>query len=140
MNENSKDDPPHEKLLPDKGNISLQNHSAPMVQPAAKITFWKSKLLWQFAIGFLGWFIAVGIFWGVAFNGRSISSIDVEEFFFMWLCPMSINLFALVVLAAYKSVRGIAFGILAAMGTNLLISLILGLETNAACMVPFIFE
>jgi hypothetical protein len=59
----------------------------------------------------------------------------------MWfingICVLPLNLAIMLLLLWKKFTRMISLGILTAYGVNLIISLILGLSTNAACLIPF---
>jgi hypothetical protein len=48
-----------------------------------------------------------------------------------------LNLIILILLSVIRRTRQIAWGIFAAIGLNLLISLLMGSFENAFCMVPF---
>lgn len=86
----------------------------------------KNRPLWQFAAGFLGWFLVNGLIW-----------LFFKDNIGLNLLVFPVNLIVLIVLFAVKKNRKYAQGVLAAVGVNLLISLILGLFFNAFCFIPF---
>jgi len=116
QNNQSEDQPPEE------------GQSIPSEQPARKF-----KFTWQFVAGFLGWFLVNGLVWLRLLAGREFSLNYWGSSALIFL----LNLAILVFLAWMKSTRQIAWGIAAALGVNLIVSLVLGLTLNAFCLVPF---
>lgn len=80
----------------------------------------------EFIIGFVGWWVVCGGIY--ALTGTGIAPL---------LC--AVNVIIPIALAARKDTKQkqIAFGIIAALGTNFLISAILGMFSNGICFVPF---
>ena len=101
----------------------------PNEQPSRKF-----KLTWQFAAGFLGWFVVNGLVWSMLLAGREFSFAG-EAVMNALIFPL--NLLLLFLLARAKDTRQIAWGIVAALGVNLIVSMVLGLTLNAFCLVPF---
>ena len=97
----------------------------------------KFKLTWQFAAGFLGWFLVNGLGWLIILSGRKFSSGDETAVICNGALFFPLNLIILVLLAWKVGTRQIAWGIVAALGVNLIVSLVLGLVQNAVCLVPF---
>ena len=108
-------------------------------QPPETVQPTKFKLTWQFAAGFLGWFLVNGLAWLILLSGRKFSSGDETAVICNGALILPLNLIILVLLAWKVGTRQIAWGILAAWGVNLVVSLVLGLSTNAFCLVPFFY-
>ena len=92
-----------------------------------------------FASGFFGWHVINTVFWLLITPGPK----SPNEFVYVYLPNLLIlpaNIILLIVLAAIRPTRWMALGILAALALNFLISLILGLNTNAVCFVPFLVK
>ena len=100
----------------------LPNMAAPVKAPASKIT-----LVVQFAAGFLGWFLAAALFYGQV--------MDQEALMICGGALFPVNLLLLFLLL--KFIRFAGWGMLAALGVNLIVSLIQGLTNNAFCFIPF---
>ena len=90
-----------------------------------------------FAVGFFGWYIFNTKAWfSVMENGP-----DKQGYYPLFnLVMLPANLLILFILAKIHRTRWAAFGILAAVAVNFLISLILGLGNNAICFIPFLFK
>ena len=99
--------------------------ATPAEQPLEAQPTAKFKLTWQFVAGFLGWFFVMALVYWV---GRSESTC-----LFPILFP--INLGILMVLLRKQPQVG--WGMLSALGLNMVISLILNLFLNAICFIPF---
>lgn len=120
--------PPSEEQPPD----AVQ--PVPGKQPPRKF-----KLTWQLAAGFLGWFLVNGLGWLIILAGRKFSSGDETAVICNGALFFPLNLLILVLLAWKVKTRQIAWGIVAAWGVNLIVSLVLGFSLNAFCLVPFFF-
>jgi len=94
----------------------------PAPKPESKIT-----RLVKFAAGFLGWFLVTLLIYG-AMSGEETMMICGGLLF-----PANLVLLGLLL----KFQRFAGWGMLAALGVNLIISLIRGLTTNAFCFIPF---
>lgn len=90
----------------------------------------KRKYWLFFAIGFIGWYLMNGIIWALAPFSKNFNSYNV-------VLTLPGNILVLLILATIKRTRWIAFGMLAAIALNFLISLVLGLFNQAVCLVPF---
>jgi hypothetical protein len=84
----------------------------------------------MFAAGFLGWFVINWLVW------REIGVNEGENFLF-GILTLPVNLIVMVVLAAVRRTRWIGLGILTAIVLNLVITLVMGLVTQAVCLIPF---
>ena len=86
-----------------------------------------------FAGGFLGWYLVYGVIWllsaqdGVYYQGN----------IFLYACLWSVNIILIVAFAIHCDTRPVGLGILAALALNIVISLVIGLQGNAWCFVPF---
>ena len=96
------------------------------------------KKYYQQIIGFLGWYVVNGIFWLLKLEGKPVSYYPENAFFLIITLP--VNLLILIILAAIKWTRPIAFGILLAMAVNFVIDLILGNFFAGACLLPFFLD
>jgi hypothetical protein len=92
----------------------------------------QSKIV-QFAIGFVGWFLANGGVWLFLSGGRGMN-LNGEGDLIMAALLFLGNLFVLLVLAFVA--RQVALGALSAIALNLLIALILGVGTAGWCFIP----
>jgi hypothetical protein len=82
----------------------------------------------EIVIGFVAWYVINGlIWWGGTSNYR----------FFLAIFTLPGNIIALLICAIVPRLRRVALGILIAIALNLVISLVLGMMTNALCFVPF---
>ena len=107
----------------------------PQEQPPAPPMTPQPKWL-LFAAGLLGWYLVNGLIWLMMLRSPFYPGwLDTYGFPNLILLPL--NLIILVVLAIIKRTRMIAFGILAALALNIVISLVIGLQGNAWCFVPF---
>lgn len=101
----------------------IPENQTPVAQPPKKF-----KLnIWQFAAGFLGWFLVTLLVYGQKMDGESLMLCGGVMFL--------VNVVVLIFL--FVRSRSIGMGMLAALGVNLVISLILGLVNNAMCFIPF---
>lgn len=88
----------------------------------------KFKLnLGQFAAGFLGWFLVTLLFYA--------QKMDTESLMICGGLLFLVNVVVLLILLI--RLRSVGLGMLAALGVNLVISLLLGLTQNAFCFIPF---
>lgn len=95
------------------------------------------KLTWQFAAGFLGWFLVNGVLWLVLSGGINLDEYEILN----RLCfVLPLNLVTLIGLIWIKKTRQVAQGILAALGLNFFVSLVLGLFYNSFCLIPFFID
>jgi hypothetical protein len=94
----------------------------------------REEKLRHLAIGFFGWYVINGMIWFILLGG---SSAGGDYGYFNGLFTFPANILVLIILAAIKSTRQIALGILAALALNLLIALVLGVSTNGICFIPF---
>lgn len=94
------------------------------------------KLTWQFAAGFLGWFLVNGGLWLLLLD-RSEFNSEEGSILTNGMCVFPLNLAIMAFLLWKKETRQTGQGILAAYAVNFAISLVLGLGTNAVCLVPF---
>jgi len=87
----------------------------------------KFKLSWNFVAGFLAWYLVTTLIY-LSVSGQEILIICSGLLF-------PVNVVALVVFL--KKTPDVGWGMLSALGLNLLISLVRGLSTNAFCFIPF---
>lgn len=99
--------------------------ATPREQPSEAAPTRKFKLTWQFVAGFLGWYLVTAL---VYWLGKAESAC-----LFPVLFP--VNLVMIIVLLKRQPRAG--WGLLSALGLNLVISLILNLVINAICFIPF---
>ena len=127
MNEQTENNQPAGEQ-PNETLPSVPGQQSPEPQPAGRLS-----LNWIFAIGFLSWYLVVGLlYWSQMKDdpqgyGAMLSSLFI----------FPAQLIALGILFAIKDLRNAGWGVLSAIALNLLISLILGLSFNALCFVPF---
>jgi hypothetical protein len=92
-----------------------------------------SNDFWQgFLVGFLGWYLVNGLIW---YFINDPTSDGQSRLFNLFIFPA--NLLVLIVLSAIRRTQAIGLGILAALGLNLVLSLILGTVMNGICFFPF---
>ncbi len=128
--------PPSEQLPEGEGSIP-GDQKIPEPQPMGRF-----KRYGLFAVGFLGWFLVNGLVW-LLISGGEINSGNEEEMGLIiinGIFVLPLNLAIMLLLLWKKFTRMISLGILTAYGVNLIISLILGLSMNAACLIPFFEE
>jgi hypothetical protein len=105
----------------------------------------------DFVIGFVGWFILNGIFWGLAvlitsltLNAFPVDSTNPDAFdtyttiqnvlsTVLGCLPLLVNI-GLIIFFAFRR-KWIAFGMLSAFGGLLIITICLGIVATAACFV-----
>jgi hypothetical protein len=85
-------------------------------------------------VGFFGWYVLNGLFW-LSQGNPSMTSLWRAQIANVFIFPL--NLLTLLILAAIKSTRKIALGILIALAVNLFLSLLVGAFLNGVCFVPF---
>ncbi len=105
-------------------------------QPAQAESGRKFRPIWKFAAGFLGWYLVMVLLYGLMFRGTSSSTNDEGLIICtgsIFLLQVGVFIFVLLI----KELRDIAWGMLSAIGVNFVVSLALGLSTNAVCFVPF---
>ena len=90
-----------------------------------------------FATGFFGWSIINVAVWKSISPGPQ-SHDPLGYILNLFILPG--NALILIILASIRRTRWMALGILAALALNFLISLLLGLTTNAVCFVPFLIK
>jgi hypothetical protein len=83
-----------------------------------------------FITGFLGWFVVAGLLFYQ--QGYQIYMLNLICF--------PVTIISVIGLAIIRDSRWFAFGILAALAVNFIISLILGVMENGLCFVPFFVE
>ena len=99
-------------------------------QPKPPVSRLRKWLL--FASGFFGWFLVSGLFYLALFpkyDPNDAAPIICSGLLF------TAHIGVLVLLL--KKQPHVGWGMLSALGTNLIISQVLGLATNALCFVPF---
>jgi len=82
-----------------------------------------------FVTGFLGWYGINGIFWLI---------VSLNPFYNLLILP--VNVLALIIFALNRTKRWISLGILSALAVNLFISLVMSLQFNAICFIPFFIK
>ena len=90
--------------------------------------------------GFFGWYIIhilLWLFFGVRI-GDDPTGGEVGVFIVIGLIFLA-NLVGLLAFAIIRATRKVALGILLAIGLNFAISLVMGLEYNGRCFIPFVF-
>jgi len=123
MNEQTQNDQP-EGIVP----------QTPGDRPPDSSSARKFKLTWKFAVGFLGWYLVIGLIY------VALISLDRQGYGNMKggvFLVFPAQLIALVILFVVKQLRNIGWGMLSAIAVNLVISLILGFVGNAICFIPF---
>lgn len=110
-----------EGSLPEEGQISSEQPTK--ARPPKKFNF----NIWQSVAGFLGWFLVTLPIYG--------QKMDQESLMICGGVLFLANIGALILLLI--KLRSVGLGMLAALGVNLVISLILGLFNNALCFIPF---
>jgi hypothetical protein len=126
MNELAQNNQPSEDQ-PTPGDQPLET-----AQPTRKF-----KITWQFTAGFLGWFLVNGVFWLLLSGGIKLDEYEILD----RLCfVLPLNLVTLIGLIWIKKTRQVAQGILAALGLNFFVSLVLGLFYNSFCLIPFFID
>lgn len=85
------------------------------------------KLTWEFVAGFLGWYLVSGLIYAA---GRGQETLIICSGL---LFPVNV---VFLILFLRKQPQ-LGWGMLSALGVNLVISLILGLSTSAFCFIPF---
>lgn len=87
----------------------------------------KFKLTWDFFVGFLGWFLVTALFYGQVRDQEALTICGGLLF--------PVNLLVFILLLRWQ--RQMAWGMLAALAVNMVVSLVLGLVQNAFCFIPF---
>lgn len=119
---------------PSSADSDLQAASQP---PKSAHPSGKTRRFWLMAAGFLGWFVINGLVWLGLSGGIGPVSNGLAQGPGPDCLMLPLNLVVLFLLSRKASTRPVAGGILAAVGTNFLVSLILGLSLNAFCLIPF---
>jgi hypothetical protein len=88
-------------------------------------------------IGFVGWYVLNILMWMLfgAIPGDELGQTGI-----LIILVFPIHILVLFVLIAIKSTRKFAYGAVVAIAVNFIISLVMGMITNAVCFVPFIFR
>lgn len=98
------------------------------------------KLTWKFAVGFLGWYLAMAfVFWvalGYNLEARKLNFYDAP-ILLNGMCIFPAQIATLIVLLLVKSLREVGFGMFSAIGVNLVISVFMGMFSNPLCFIPF---
>ena len=97
----------------------------------------RNRRYWKFAAGFVGWFVVNGLVWWILSGGFNAIADDLFENAGANCILLPLNLVFLFGLTRDLRTRPIAGGILAAIGVNLIVSLVLGAALNAFCLVRF---
>ena len=103
--------------------------------PAEPASFWRSKNTWHFVGGFVGWFLVNGLLYWISYGGMGRTSQPNQLFCII----LPANVFTFIVLIVIKETRQIGWGMLSAIGLNILISTMIGSIFNAVCMIPFFY-
>lgn len=90
----------------------------------------------RFAAGFLGWYLVNGLIW-LLFSGGSLNG---EGALILNFLIFPLNVIALLIFAFNRSTRFFALGLLGALAVNFVISLVIGLQFNAMCFIPFFIQ
>lgn len=106
--------------------------STPPISPLRKWAY--------FAIGFIGWYLVNGLLFLLLGAKLGFSDLTNEALLFVNLIIFPANLIITIILTVMRSTRIIGFGILSALGLNLLISLIMGIFLKGVCFVPFFIK
>lgn len=106
------------------------------LQPASAEPTRNVNLIKQFTAGFLGWYLVMALIYGLLFRNLGTGSMDYDLMGLGGLF-LPIQFIALIILFAMRKVRYIGWGMLSAIGLNLVISLVLGLFGNVLCFIPF---
>ena len=129
-----------------QNNQPLNNHPQAIQPPApgggssAPESASLFKLTWRFAIGFLGWYLVMAfVFWALLGYTFDTGQKGLYEGIVILngICIFPAQILTLVILFLVRSLREIGWGMLTAIGVNLLISLVLGLVSNSICFIPF---
>ncbi len=96
----------------------------------------RNEKIRDFSIGFIGWWVVNVLIWAL----MSLIGPDSQGIIFMTinLFVFPINVLVLIFLAFRR--RWAALGILATYAVNFVIALIIGLDVNAFCWVPFTYN
>jgi hypothetical protein len=121
MNEQTQNNHPLEDQ-PEGKVSSTPGDRLPEAPPARKF-----KLTWEFVAGFLGWYLVTGLIYAAG-QGQETLIICGGLLF-----PVNVVLLILFL----RRQPQLGWGMLSALGVNLVISLILGLSTSAFCFIPF---
>jgi hypothetical protein len=121
--------------LLDLGIIVSPQESLPVNESPPVVELSRNEKIRDFAIGFLGWYIINGALWLIINPGPLNEGSFANGLLGCITFPL--NIIALIIFAAIKRTRWIAFGILCALALNLVISLIIGMSLNGWCFIPF---
>jgi len=133
MNDLPQNEPSDDDQLLEDARLPAEEQQSVVKQPVPR-----SRRIWRFAMGFLGWYLAMGLFFLALFPDVNLSSPSADEG--LLICSgiiFPIQLLALILFLVIKEVRNVGWGMLSALGVNLMISLVMGFTTNAFCFVPF---
>lgn len=96
---------------------------APSVGPPTR----KFKLSWNFAAGFLAWYVVTALIY------LSVAGQEALIICSGLLFPVTV----IALVAFLRKTPDVGWGMLSALGVNLIVSLVRGLTTNAFCFIPF---
>lgn len=129
MDNGSPNNPPALDQSPDAAPRQPDDQQIETAQPPGKF-----KLTWQFAAGFLGWYFVMALFYGLLFRDTGTSTSNEG----LIICSgLIFPLQVILLIFSIKDRYDFGWGMLSAIGVNFVISLVLGLFTNALCFVPF---
>ena len=111
--------------------MNTPDESQPETTPPPKKPGWNWP---HFVGGLLGWYAVNWASWGL------VGGFSTGENIIGNLICLPVNLLVLLILAIIRQTRWVALGILAALAINFAISLLLGLQFNAICFIPFIIK
>jgi len=92
------------------------------------------KPTWKFSIGFLGWYLMVGLIYGALLRNDPQGEAAI---ILGGLLVFPAQIVALIVLFVVKRLRSVGWGMLSALGVNFFISVIFGNWLEAVCFIPF---
>jgi hypothetical protein len=133
MGDQAQNNKPSGVQPPDPAPIPPNDRPTETTQPASKY-----KRAWKFAAGFLGWYMLLAAVYYLLAPTTGISpagDVVVPMILSGLLFPLQVV--GLILLFAFKKNRNIGWGMLSALGVNLVISLMLGLVYNGVCFIPF---
>jgi hypothetical protein len=127
MNDLAQNDQPSGEQSPEIAPQPPGDQQPPSAEPPRKF-----KLTWPFAAGFLGWYLLMALFYGIM-----LRDTDSESLLICGGGAFFLQVIVLIIFLLSKDLRDMGWGMLSALGVNLLISLVLGSFANAICFIPF---